>query len=330
MRKANDYLQSGSPPAGPVRLHAGRMEQWLSVLQAQIGASMPDAPKTDAPDIEETWRWVEALLEEALDQIDSDMTARGYISKETAWQNQKALISALISGVYLPPCRIHVLITMTHPRFLGRVLCQDPDCIMGAGCAGNHLELTTIASKGSSWQHFDFDTQSVKNVVVHQKNDRRGAAQHLEYDFPDGALVKSLLAHINAGHTLLTQNGGGMTKLFVTHPGNAFSNSTFTQFWKSLMGQVGAQEYFAPSVMRTMFVEEYTAAHGAEPEMWDGCAAIMGNSVPQWRKTYNPSSRKRGAAAAILSISALREKRKLALSREVAGASRGDSPLLSE
>ena len=314
MRKANDYLQSGYPLVGPVRTHAARMEQWLSVLQAQIGASMPDAPKEGVPDIEETWLWVESLLEEALDQIDSDMTEKGYISKETAWQNQKALIAALISGVYLPPCRIHVLITMTHPRFLGRVLCQDPDCIVGAGCAGNHLELTTVASKGSSWQHFEFDTKSVKNVVVHQKNDRRGAAQRLEYDFPDGALVKSLLAHINAGQTLLTQNSGGMTKLFVTHPGNAFSNPTFTHFWKSLMSQVGARDYFAPSVLRTMFVEEYTAAHGAEPEMWDGCAAIMGNSVDQWRKHYNPSARKRQAIASIQSHTALREKRKLALS----------------
>lgn len=312
MRKVNDFLQSGFPINAPVRAHAARMEQWLSILQAQIGASMPDAPKIGVPDIEQTWRWVETLLEEALEQIDSDMSSKGYISKETAWQNQKALIAALLSGVYLPPCRIHVLISMAHPRFIGRVPCQDPDCAMGAGCAGNHLAVSTIASKGSSWKHFDFDTSSVKNVIIHQKNDRRGGAQRLEYEFPDGALVKSLMAHINAGHTLLTQSSGGMTKLFVTHPGNAFSSATFCHFWKSLMAQVGEQEYFAPSVLRTMFVEEFTSAHGSEPEMWDGCAAIMGNSVPQWRKHYNPSASKRRAAAAIASHTALRERRRLA------------------
>jgi hypothetical protein len=292
------------------------MEKWLGVLQAQIGASMPDKPKTSAPDIEETWRWAEELLEEALEQIDSDMSSHGCISKATAWQNEKALVAALLSGVYLPPCRIHVLISMIHPRFVGRVSCQDPDCNMGAGCKGNHLELTTVASKiGSSWTHFDFDTTGVRNVIVHQKNDRRGGVQQLEYDFPDGALVKSLLAHINAGHTLLTDmKAGGMTKLFVSHPGNAFSSTTFCHFWESLMAQVDRQEYFAPSVLRTMFVEEYTAAHGAEPEMWDGCAAIMGNSVPQWRKHYNPSAKRREAAAAIESHTALREKRKLAFS----------------
>ena len=93
----------------------------------------------------------------------------------------------------------------------------------------------------------------------------------------------------SAGHTLLTdgRSAGGMTKLFVSHPGNAFSSTTFCHFWRSLMEQVTEQKYFAPSVLRTMFVEEYTAAHGAEPEMWDGCAAIMGNSVPQW---HNPSA----------------------------------------
>ena len=315
MRKANDFLQSGAPLTGLVRAHAARMEQWLGVLQAQIGASMPDRPKTDAPDIEETWLWVEALLEEALDQVDTDMITSGCISRETAWQNQKALIAALLSGVFLPPCRIHVLTTMSHPRFRGKVACQDPDCAMGSECAGNHLALTTVASKGSSWEHFDFDTTSVQSVVVHHKNDRRGGSQHLEYEFPDGALVKSLLVHINAGHTLLTdgRSAGGMTKLFVSHPGNAFSSTTFCHFWRSLMEQVTEQKYFAPSVLRTMFVEEYTAAHGAEPEMWDGCAAIMGNSVPQWRKHYNPSARRREAASAIRGHMAQREKRKLAI-----------------
>jgi hypothetical protein len=306
------------------------MERWLAVLQAQIGASMPDQPKTSARDIEETCRWAEALLEEALEQIDSDMISKGCISRETAWQNQKALIAVLTSGVYLPPCRIHVLITMAHPRFLGLVPCLDPDCAMGEGCSGNHLALTTVPAKNSSWLHFGFNTAGVKNVVVHQKNDRRGGAQHLEYDFPDGALVKSLLAHINAGHTLLTENSAGMTKLFVSRPGNAFNNSTFCHFWKTLMAQRGVvQDYFPPSVLRTMFVEEYTAAHGAEPDMWDGCAAIMGNSVPQWRKHYNPSAKRREAAAAIAGHTALRDRRRFAEGNQAAPGS-GGSPLLVE
>lgn len=131
----------------------------------------------------------------------------------------------------------------------------------------------------------------------------------MEYALPDGALVKSLLAHINAGHTLLTLGQSGMTSLFVSRHGNQFSNATFCHFWKALMGQVNKQEYFPPSTLRTMFVEEYTSAHGAEPEMWDGCAAIMGNSVAQWRQNYNPSAKKRAADRAIQSFDEGRRQR---------------------
>jgi len=128
---------------------------------------------------------------------------------------------------------------------------------------------------------------------------RRGGNAPLEYPLPDGPLVKALLAHINMGHTLLTEGNSGMTSLFVSRHGNQFSNATFCHFWKSLMRQVNKQEYFPPATLRTMFVEEYTSAHGAEPEMWDGCAAIMGNSVAQWKAHYNPSAKRRAANQAI-------------------------------
>lgn len=130
---------------------------------------------------------------------------------------------------------------------------------------------------------------------------RRGGNEPLTYTFPDGPLVKAFLAHINAGHALLTQRNQGLTTLFVSRWGNRFSNATFCHFWKTLMSQVAKQEYFPPSTLRTMFVEEYTSAHGSEPEMWDGCAAIMGNSVAQWEKHYNPSAKRRAVDRAIKS-----------------------------
>lgn len=172
MRKINDYLQSGSPRESAVRAHAKRMEDMLSKLQVQLGSARPDAPKTNAPDVNETWRWVEALVEEALDQIDADMEKDGCISERTAWQNQQALIAAIISGLYLPPCRVHVLITMMHPRFNGVMKCSDPDC-MARTCLGNHLRLDSVETKTTStWDHFDYNTTKVSNVVVHHKNDR--------------------------------------------------------------------------------------------------------------------------------------------------------------
>lgn len=173
MRKINDYLQSGAPAGSPVRAHATKMEAMLSKLQTQLGSARPDAPKTDAPDMTITWRWVESLVEEALDQIDSDMEKEGCLSERTAWQNQQALIAAIATGLYLPPFRVHVLLTMTHPRWSGVVRCADPDCAMGRSCKGNHLRLDTIAPKTtSSWEHFDYNTTQVTNVVVHHKNDR--------------------------------------------------------------------------------------------------------------------------------------------------------------
>jgi hypothetical protein len=48
-----------------------------------------------------------------------------------------------------------------------------------------------------------------------------------------------------------------------------------------------------------MFVEEFTRVHGEAPKLWDGCAEVMGNSVPTWNKHYHISKSNRGAAAAI-------------------------------
>ena len=105
----------------------------------------------------------------------------------------------------------------------------------------------------------------------------------MEFPFPDGPLVKALLAHIKEGHLLLTDSDSffhGRETLFVSRHGNRFSNlENFCHFWKALMGQFAKQDYFPPSTLRTTFVEEFTSVLGFEPDMWDGCAAITGSSV---------------------------------------------------
>jgi len=140
---------------------------------------------------------------------------------------------------------------------------------------------------------------------------RRGGAAPLEYTFPSGPLTKLLLVHIKQGHEILTQTKGDskMVRLFVSSRGSAFKDpSNFTQYWEILMRQVDTmgQAYFAPSLARTMFVEDYTGAHGAEPEFWDGCAAIMGNTPAQWGASYNPSRKRRAAGQAVSSFHAWR------------------------
>jgi hypothetical protein len=200
-RKVNDYLQSGAEEGSEVKLHASKMERWLETLEAQLSASIQRVVKVGAPDISVTWEWVEALCDEVLDQVDGELLRSDSISHSTALRVQQALLAALVTGCYCPPCRLHVLQTMIHPRFNGRLPCQDRDCMNGRGCMGNHLQLTTVdppeggvgweeepaggnistnnqnndlgpVTPAFMWPYFDYATTEVSNVIVHHKNDR--------------------------------------------------------------------------------------------------------------------------------------------------------------
>ena len=121
----------------------------------------------------------------------------------------------------------------------------------------------------------------------------------MQLTIPNGPLLKLLLAHIVEGRALLTlEDPLPARTLFVNDKGNAFTASTLVQYWAKVMKRTAVQhglEYFCPSKARTVFVEEYTKLHGQSPDLMDGAAAIMGNSVEQWHATYNPS-RKRSLA----------------------------------
>lgn len=177
-RKVNDHLGGGKD--GAIGEHAIKMEKWLSVLEAQLTASMPRVYKADAPDINVTWEWVEAFCEEMVDQIAWDMRQHGCMTHNTAVRNQQALVAAMVTGCYCPPPRIHVIKSMLHPDFEGG--CQDPDCTvttMGGTCLGNRLELSQRPPPSEDemsshvWQYFDYLTTDISNVVVHHKNDRQ-------------------------------------------------------------------------------------------------------------------------------------------------------------
>ena len=183
-------MQSGAANESPIRAHAARMETWLARLLAQLHASRPRQPKSDVPDITVTWSWVEKLVDNALDMIDSEMRSDGCIGYQTASMVQHALIAAFVTGCFCPPPRIHVLTSLIHPRYNGKISCVDPDCLNGTQCMGNHIDIFTLESTPSSgrdaqevtsdsddispmaWDHFDYCTKGVKVTIVHHKNDR--------------------------------------------------------------------------------------------------------------------------------------------------------------
>jgi hypothetical protein len=156
-----------------------------------------------------------------------------------------------------------------------------------------------------SW-HYGYGRQGLTIFIEHGKNDRRESREFykVSIDVPDGALVKLLLAHVREGHKLLTHHlPEQQHNLFVTGPGKSFNNVTFTQYWGKLMRAARNRyslQYFPPSLARTIFIENYVACNGREPELLDGAAAIMGNTAAQWQKSYNPSRKRRAAAMAVL------------------------------
>lgn len=139
-RKVNDYLQSGAPSDSPIRQHAVDMDAWLAKLEGQISASMVSVQSKVVPDAQLMWRWNFMLVDKALALVESDMGLLGHITATTAWAVERALVAALVTGCYVPPCRLHLIKTMQHPRHNGRTSCPDPDCII-PGCSGNQLQV---------------------------------------------------------------------------------------------------------------------------------------------------------------------------------------------
>jgi len=176
----NDYLQSGAEEESSIRSHASKMDAWLAKLLSQLHASQPARPKADTQDITETWQWVERLVGDALTMVEAEMQLDGCIGHHTACNIQRALIAALVTGTFCPPPRIHVLLSMMHPKFTGKVPCSDVDCLNGPGCLGNHLQLLQTAPLPAAtgtdavgcWEHFKYSTSNIRVVIVHHKNDR--------------------------------------------------------------------------------------------------------------------------------------------------------------
>lgn len=156
----------------------------------------------------------------------------------------------------------------------------------------------TTDINGTQWQLFDYQSTDVVLHIQHGKTDKHGNFTPLEICLPRGPLAFLLLAHICSGQEVLLDNNDPyrVTPLFLSGGGNPFTDATFSQWWSALLKRSAPElPHFPPSLARTAFVEDYTSKYGVPPDMWDGAAAIMGNSVSTWLKSYNPSHRRRRA-----------------------------------
>ena len=138
-RKVNDYLQARAQPDSPARQRAAAMDEWLAKLEAQLNASMPSSVKETTPNAALVYAWASAVAERALQRADSDLEQLGCLTHAGAWLVQCALLAALVVGCYVPPCRLHILKTINHPRYYGSIPCDDPDCNI-RNCRGNQFQ----------------------------------------------------------------------------------------------------------------------------------------------------------------------------------------------
>ena len=92
-----------------------------------------------------------------------------------------------------------------------------------------------------------------------------------------------------------------MVRLFSSSTGRQLTNVSLDHYWAQLMKKVDTmgQPYFPPGDGRTQYVEYVTSATGLAPETWDGVAAILGNSVSQWKASYAPTLKRRIAQEAV-------------------------------
>ena len=100
--------------------------------------------------------------------------------------------------------------------------------------------------------------QRVVIYVVHHKTERN--SHPIKIVLPKGLLSDMLVWWINTGWQII-KNGKNSPALFKSSYGFAFTDCTFTQYWKKIMKSAPPSlPYFPPNMARTSFVESYTAS----------------------------------------------------------------------
>ena len=229
----------------------------------------------------------------------------------TALLIHNTIMAMLVTGSHVPPARLHTIKTALHPEQAQRLLCQDRDCLLRqSGCMGNRFEIQKAEAPdegardggGGDGCQAAGGAEVVRYIAPHHKNDRRGSNQVLCYDLPPGPLTQLMLVHIKEGHGVLTRFfRHAQPHLFMSTSGLAFNDVLFAQWWHGFYHNLhGPKPYFPPSKGRTLFVENFIASTGHQPQdSWEGAALAMGNSVKQWREFYAPRMKGRLAQEAV-------------------------------
>jgi hypothetical protein len=80
-------------------------------------------------------------------------------------------------------------------------------------------------------------------------------------------------------------------------PGKS-GHARFTQYWATALKCAGF--YFCPQEGRTTYIAD--AMRTLPPQVWPGAASIMGNSVKQWEKSYNPTLKQQRIDATLAAL----------------------------
>jgi hypothetical protein len=144
------------------------------------------------------------------------------------------------------------------------------------------------------------EEERIMLIAPHHKTEDRKPG-HMEMKLPQGVLTKLFLYWIKTGWGALPSRvpkGKRCNNIFTSTLGNAFTDSTFCQYWMKIMKATSSSlPYFPPNLARTSFVESFTGCMGTES--WEAAAFVMGNSPKQWEASYNPLSRKRAIQGAV-------------------------------
>jgi len=313
-RKINDFLRSDtSRHRTDGKAFFARLDEWMAVVEAQVNAvyAKRSAPRPVA-EMTVLLQWGRQKCSIALDMFRRSMQSFNYerVTQFVAQEVQDAIVVALATGAFAPPCRINLIKTLNHPFLLSG--CDDPDCWDRTGtCLGNRIVVQVKKPDGSVQEapnllHPETWSDAFITIhVVHGKTDRAPRACDIHFKVPETDLKDLLLAHIYYGHEMMTLQNQ-TTKLITSKTGRSLDSVGFSIMWRDIMERrcpVARQmqlQYFPATAARTAFVQDYTGASGVSPDFWDGAAAVMGSSQRQFTdRVYFPYKKSRNAQRSV-------------------------------
>lgn len=304
-RKVNAYL---APRQGGSHAAASEVDSWFARLERQLYDATLKHVKENLPTLSQVLEWVLEVCEDALGKAKA--ARRGFgLDLCAAKSVQRAIIANLVSGLELPPVRLHIVKTALHPEYVGQSKCPDPDCRDPERCMGNHFKLD-----------YDAPNATPRNPVIklwgpHHKNDWRGYGP-IDTTYPAPSLLGQLMhIHVTEGHHLITTSllrnrhvkqvsphaglyicctfphnidalllspSPHQSMLFTTNSGLPFTDENFSVSWTKFLEKTANGRFanpFPATLIRTLFIEGYTGALGLDESHWEGCATMMGNTV---------------------------------------------------